>query len=234
MNFFNRFQGVFFNPQSTFKSLAERPVWIDVLVVVLIAFMIFAYLIAPYQQKDQIKIWENSTKLRERMGEENYQQRMETLKNPPKWQKIIGVVLAPIGLLVGLLISSLVILLMGRMGSLEGKYVQVFSALLHANLVDKILGNALKTFLISSKGSVVQTTTSLAMLFPNLDISSPAYIILGQFDFFQLWLFGILGFGLSAIFKIPMKRAVFISYLFWLIKSVLGVALWFISMSFVS
>jgi hypothetical protein len=38
-------------------------------------------------------------------------------------------------------------------------------------------------------------------------------------------MFGILGLGLSAVFKIETKKAMFISYGFWLIKSLLYIAL---------
>lgn len=233
MNIISRLQGVFVNPKETLTALSKKPYWLDALLIVLIAFTLFSYLAAPYQRQDSIKIWEDSTKLKERMGEEAYAMRIEQIKNPSQLQKILGIILAPIGLTIGLLISSLVIFFMGRIGSVEGKYVQVFSALVHANFIDKLLGNALRIFLIFGKKSVMQTTTSLAILFPTLDYTSKAYIILSQFDFFQLWLFGILGFGLSSIFKISLKRALFISYGFWLIKSLLNIAMWLISMRFV-
>jgi hypothetical protein len=233
MNLISRLQGVFFNPKQTFAALLKKPYWLDALLIVLIAFTLFSFLAAPYQRQDSIKIWENSTKLRESLGEETYKARIEQIKNPSQLQKVLGVILAPIGLTIGLLISSLVIFFMGRIGSLEGKYVQVFSALVHVNFIDKLLGNALRLLLIYGKNSVMQTTTSLAILFPTLDYTSKAYVILSQFDFFQLWLFGILGFGLSSIFKISLRRALFISYGFWLIKSLLNIGMWLISMRFV-
>jgi hypothetical protein len=233
MHLISRIQGIFFTPKQTFTALSKKPHWLDALLIVLIAYTLFSYLAAPYQRQDSIQVWENSTKLKERLGEDSYKERIEQIKNPSQLQKILGLVLAPIGLTIGLLISSLVILFMGRIGSLEGKYVQVFSALVHANFIDKLLGNALRIFLIFGKKSIMQTTTSLAILFPTLDYTSKAYIILSQFDFFQLWLFGILGLGLSAIFKISLKRALLISYGFWLIKSLLNVAMLLISMRFV-
>jgi hypothetical protein len=95
----------------------------------------------------------------------------------------------------------------------------VFSAYLHANFIDKILGNALRLVLILSRKSVVQTTTSLALFFPRLEVTSAGFVILSHVDFFQLWLFGILSYGLSHIFKIEIKKALFLSYGFWLIKS---------------
>jgi hypothetical protein len=57
------------------------------------------------------------------------------------------------------------------------------------------------------------------MFFPRLEIMSPAYVVLTQVDFFQLWVFGILGFALAEIFKIELKKALLLSYSFWLVRS---------------
>jgi hypothetical protein len=48
---------------------------------------------------------------------------------------------------------------------------------------------------------------------------SPAYVVLTQVDFFQLWVFGILGFALAEIFHIELKKALFLSFSFWFIRS---------------
>jgi len=48
MNLFQRLAGTFFSPQPTFKALAERPKWLDALVVLLVLFAVFSYLTAPY------------------------------------------------------------------------------------------------------------------------------------------------------------------------------------------
>lgn len=231
MNFVNRFQGVFFNPQQTFKALSEKPVWKDGLIILLVAAAIFAYLIAPYSHKDNVQFFENSVKLKERMGEERFNAELEKMRNAPRNRILMRSVLpAPITLAVGFLISSLVILVMGRLTSTEGKYVQVFSCYLYANFIDKILGNALRLLLILSRKSVMQTTTSLSLLFPRLEVTSPTYIVLSQVDFFQLWLFGIFGFALSYIFKIDFRKALFISYGFWVIKSILYIVMGLIAL----
>jgi hypothetical protein len=67
--------------------------------------------------------------------------------------------------------------------------------------------------------------TSPAMFFPQLEPTSVAYTLLNQFDFFQLWMFGILALGLTHIFKIELRRALFISYLFWFLKSLLNLGI---------
>lgn len=231
MNFFARLQGVFFTPQLTLKAISEKPIWLDALIILLIVSALFTYITTPYSSKDQAEILKNSIKLQERMGEERFKQRIEQLENPSKSLVFLSsFLLSPITFLIGFLISSLIILVIGRFSSTEGNFVQVFSAYLYVNFIDKILGNALRLILILSRKSVMQTTTSLALLFPRLETTSFSFIVLSQIDFFQLWLFGILGYGLSHIFKIDIKKALFISYSFWLLKSLFNIALFSLSM----
>lgn len=230
MTFFSRFFGVFFNPKDTFKALSEKPVWVDMLILLLLLVAVYAALIAPYIPQDQIKLLQSDAKGRERMGEEAYNRQMEFWKDPPPFVTITSIIMQPVSLLIGVLIQSLIILGMGRLASTEGKYIQVFSSFIHANAINLILGNALRVFLISSRGSVFQTTTSLALFFPRLEIKSSAYVVLTQVDFFQIWVFGILGFALSEIFKIDLKKALFLSYGFWFIRSLFYIAIGLVSM----
>ena len=53
--------------------------------------------------------------------------------------------------LIGLLFSSLIIIILGRFVSSQGKYVQIVSAVVHASFVDKLLGNAVRFLLISAQ-----------------------------------------------------------------------------------
>jgi hypothetical protein len=233
MNFFNRFIGVISSPQETFKTLSEKPVWIDALIVILIAIVLFTHLTMPYTLKDTAQLMENNIKLKERLGDEGFEQTMERIRNPSKGSIAVRVfVLTPLTQVIAFLIASLILLVFGRLTATEGKYIQVLSAYIYANLIDKILGNALRLFLILSRKSVFQTSTSLALFFPHMEVTSLSYAMLSQVDFFQLWLFGVLSFGLSYIFKIELKKALFISYGFWLLKSAFNVAIFLVSMSF--
>jgi hypothetical protein len=233
MKFFNEFFGVFLNPKQTFKVLAEKPRWVEALVLLLIAWALFAYFTAPYSQKDSIKILEENIRMRERMGEEQYTTMMDRLKNPPPYASILRpFVMAPVSLTVGLLFSSLIMFGLGRLMSTEGKYMLVFSGFLYANFIDKILGNAVRFLLILSKKTIIETSTGLALFFPRMEITSTAYIILAQIDLFQLWMFGIFSYALASIFKIELKKALVISYGFWLLKAVFYIAMGLIGASF--
>jgi hypothetical protein len=224
MTFFNRFQGVFFSPKDTLKAISEKPVWLDALIVILVILTIFLAIISPYLQKDQVQVLKSNVELQERLGEERYQQQLKLLES--KIYRLILFVIVPTVFTVGLFfLQALILLAMSRMFSTEGNYKQILSVYLHANFIDKIFGNAVRMVLILTRKSVMQTTTTLAIFFPRLEVTSTSFMILSQVDFFQLWLFGILSYGLSSIFKIDTKKALIISYGFWFLKTLFNIGL---------
>lgn len=224
MDFFSRLIGTFFDPGKTFRASTEKPVWVDALILVLILIVVFHYLVYPLTQKDSLKLLEdNAAKFKEKWGEERYNAALQRAK---AGSRILSAgVIMPVYYLIGFLLSSLIVLGMGRLISVQGSYLQVFSLMLHANFVDKLLGNAVRLFLILTRKSVMQTSTGLSIFFPNLETTSTAYLVLSQVDFFQLWMFGIFGLGLSYAFKIEAKKGLFLSYLFWVIKYLLTIGL---------
>ena len=224
MSFGGRLVGTFFDPGPTFKAIAVRPIWVDVLIVLLILISLYTYLIFPFGQRDSLRSFEdNAAKLKAKWGESQYASALERLKGQDR--SLAAFLVTPLTSLIGFLFSGLIVFGMGRLVSTQGSYLQVFSSLLHANLVDKLLGNGLRLFLISGRKSVVQTSTGLPVLFPKLDAMSTAYSLLGQVDLFQIWTFCLFGIGLAAAFKISLKKGLVISFTFWLLKSGLTVAL---------
>jgi hypothetical protein len=233
MNLFKRIEGVFFNPRPVFDGLAAKPAWVDTLVVVLVALIAFNLVVAPYMQKDQLRLMKDNSVLKERVGAERYDKMIQNMENPSDRSRIIQTfVTTPLFYLIPLLLQALILLILGRFLSPQGTYVQVLSALLHASLVDKLFGNAVRMVLALTRKSLMQTSTSLALLFPKMEVTSTSYIMLSQVDFFQLWLFGILAFGLAAVFKIELKKALFFSYGVWFLKALVNVGIAMIGMSF--
>jgi hypothetical protein len=141
-------------------------------------------------------------------------------------------VTTPLFYLAAILLQALLLLILGRFMSTQGTYVQVLAALVHASLIDKVLGNAVRLVLALTRQSLMQTSTSLALLFPKMEVTSTSYIMLTQIDFFQLWMFGILAIGLAAIFKITPKKALVLSYGLWFLKALVNIGIGLIGMSF--
>ena len=233
MSLIKRLEGVFFDPKAVFPRLAERPVWIDALVVVLVALIAFNLVIAPYLQKDNLALTKDNTALKERLGEDAYAKRLAQMENPSTAMRIVQTFVAtPLFFLAGLLLQCLLLLVLGRLFSTQGTYVQVLSVLVHASIIDKLLGNAVRLALALTRGSVMQTSTGLALLFPRLEVTSDLYIILAQVDLFQLWLFGVLAFGLAAVFKVSLRKALILSYGIWFLKALITVLIGLLFMSF--
>ena len=233
MSLIKRLEGVFFDPKTVFPQLAEKPVWIDALVVVLVALIAFNFVIAPYQQKDNLALMKDNAALKERMGEDTYAKMIAQSENPSTVRRILWTfVTPPLAFIAGLLFQCLLLLVLGRLFSTQGTYVQVLAALVHASFIDKLLGNAVRLALALTRGSVMQTSTGLALLFPRLEITSTFYILLAQVDLFQLWYFGVLAFGLAAVFKVSLRKALVLSYGMWLAKALFNAGFGILMMSF--
>lgn len=220
MSFFRRFFGTFLEPAKTFQSLVNRPVWVDTLVVILIAYAVFSYIVFPFGQKDSLRmLQDNAVKFTEKYGAEQYAAAVNRIQNSNR--VLASCVINPSTLLIGFLFSSLLALGLGKTVSTHGHYLQVFSSLVHANFVDKVLGNGVRLGLIFGRGSTLQTSTGLPIFFPRLAATSTAYAALNQVDFFQLWMFGLFGMGLASAFKVSIRKGLAIATTLWLLKSLL-------------
>lgn len=209
MNFFSRFFGIHFRPKKTCQFLEKKPLWIDTLIVLLIVILAFTYILIPYTHM------------------------LDELDNPTLMTILPWAVLWTHLYVLGFLVSSLVLLILSRVVSKGGNYSRVFSVYIHANLIDKILGNSARLFLLFSNKSVFKASTSIAFFFPDLDVHSLGYAAAIQVDIFQLWLFAVLGIGLTAIFKMDIKRALFVAYGFWFLKALLNIALIMLKVGFI-
>jgi hypothetical protein len=47
MSFIKRLEGIFFSPKNVFQALAEKPVWVDALIVLLILLAVLYFLVTP-------------------------------------------------------------------------------------------------------------------------------------------------------------------------------------------
>lgn len=209
MNFFSRLFGIYFKPNKTCRFLAKNPVWIDTLIVCLVVILAFTYVLVPHTRM------------------------LKEITNPTRMAILLRAVLWTHFHLLEFLVSSLVLLVFSRLVSRGGNYSQVFSVYIHAHLIDKILGNAVRLFLLFNNKSVFRATTSLAVFFPNLDVHSLGYAAAIQFDFIQLWLFAVLSLGLAAIFKMRITKALLVAYGYWFLKALLNIVLIMLGVGFI-
>jgi hypothetical protein len=226
MKFGNRIFGIFFSPGQTTKALSEKPVWIDALIVILIAVALFSYFTLPFQSQDSYEMMRDNLRMKERLGEERFNQYLENVQNPKQSSIIFrSFVIVPISLLIFFLIQSLIVFGISRFVSTEGKYQQVLSVFMHGRMIDVVLGGGLQLFLVLTKKSFMDITMSPALFFPQLEVTSIPFAVLSQFNFFQIWAFAVIGLGLSHVLKIDVKKGLFLSYGFWLLKCLFHIGL---------
>jgi hypothetical protein len=234
MTFIERLTGVFASPRRTFSAVAEKPVWGDVLIVILIALAVYATVVAPYAQHEQVQMLKDSAKLKERMGQERFNQYIADQEKPATpWKMVQTAGGAPLIFVLSMLVQAAALMVLGRFVSTQGTFKQVFASLIHANLIYALAGNGVRMILSLMRRSVMQVSTGLPLLFPKMEVTSTPYLILAQVDFFQLWVFGVLAFGLAAAFKIDLKKALVLSYAVWFLKAVANVGLALFGMSFI-
>lgn len=234
MDLFKRLKGVFSSPKQTLTALAEKPVWVDVLIVILVALAVYSLIIAPYAKHDQVQMFKDSVKFKERMGEERFNQYIQNLEAPATtWRVIQTIGGAPVLFILAMLLQGLMLMILGRFASTQGTFKQLFSSLVHANLIYALLGNGVRLILTLTRKSAMQVSTGLALFFPKMEITSTTYIVLSQFDFFQIWVFGVLAFGLAAIFKINIRKALFLSYTVWFLKALFNIGFTLFGLSFI-
>lgn len=232
MNIFERFQGVFTSPKRTLEGVAAKPVWVDAFIIILIVLAVYTYLVSPITNKESLAMVQNSAKLQERMGKERFDKYVEAMSNPSPTRRLItSFAVTPLTSAAFLLIQALFLLIFGRMTATAGTFREVLAVYFNASFIDKVLGRAVILLINLSRKSVFQTTTSVALLFPKMAWGSVPYVILAQLDFFQLWMFGVLAYGLAAVFKVELKKALIISYSFFAVKALINVILFLLSRS---
>ncbi|MBN2200130.1 MAG: YIP1 family protein [Candidatus Aminicenantes bacterium] len=218
MNLPSRIQGVFFEPRTTLRAVAAKPVWTDVLAVTLIALAVYTIFIMPYASREAFSHYQAQ-------GQE-----APDLSRMPKWLLVIPVLIGLFSMTAVVFFSSGVVYLMGRLFSPHGEFKAVLAVYLHAGLVDALLGNAVRLAVALTKKSAL-VVTGPAMFFPEIPPRSFLFLALGSFDFFRLWAFGILACGLAAVFKVEMKKAFLIAFLSWLALASISVGLGGLSMA---
>ncbi len=224
MSFLGRLFGVFFTPAKTFRSLAERPVWLDALAVVLATGAAFSYLAFPFVQQDRLRTFEDSSAgFIEKHGEHQYEDAVARIKD--KSRALEAFILKPMIALTGLLLVSLIALGVGRALTHGGHFLQVFSCFLHAAFVVALPGNAVRLALITARRSALQASTGLSALFPDLPAGSTAHAALSRVDLFSFWMYGLFGLGLASAFKLSTGKGLTIGYSLWLLRGLAGFTL---------
>lgn len=216
--------GVISNPGRTIAEAMSKKKWISAFILILVVTSIATYMTYPVTKSEQAKFIRNS-ELANRMSEEQ----LENLDKFTPTQRLIGTLSPiPITALV-LLVAAFFVYLFFKIGGSEGTYANFFSGVVHASVIDMVLGGILKSGLILSKKSIM-VSTGLGLFAPTSDFRSLSYLFLSQFDFFTIWYLLALAFGIALFAKIKTSKSVWITLAYFVFKAIVVVSFSYFTM----
>ena len=216
--FFNDLIGVISSPAQTIGKAMEKKRWQAVLVLILLLTAIVTFLTYPITKVEQAKFIRDSE-----MADKLSEEQLANLDKFTPTQRLTGSMFSLVfaGLLI--VVAAFFVYLFFKVAGSEGNYVHYFSGVVHASILDMVLGGILKSSLILMKKTML-VHTGLTMFFPALDFRSLPFIVLSQFDFFSIWYLVALAMGIAVFAKLSPQKSFFIAFLYFLFKSLVFVS----------
>jgi hypothetical protein len=196
--FFAAIPGVLFSPRSFFDRLRERPRWLVPFLVAAVVMVGANLLMAPYLEDLQEDMFARSNRpelaeARARQGDRG----------------LLGKVMSGVGtaawILAGAAAWAGAFLLAGTVLGGESAFKKMLAVSSHCLMIDA-LAALVRTGLAAIKGSAM-VTTSLAVLWPNQDVLSVGYALLGRVDVFIFWWVIAASAGVAAMSGLSARKA---------------------------
>jgi hypothetical protein len=204
---------IFVDPAKVFRRIDAGLQWWKAFIVVAVIIVAMSWINMPVQRQVVM--------LNERgISEEQLE---ATLQQMEKFG-FIGLIIAPIAILVvWLIVAALVNVVVGLVSG-RSSFKKCLSILGFTGLIG-LLEQIIQTVIIHAKGVTsiessadVKAPLGLAALFPESE--GFARILMDSLSIFQIWYLIVLTFGISLVFKIDKKKAIFPTILVWLISIV--------------
>jgi len=225
--FASDFFGVIGNPGPTIARVMDKKRWQAALVLVLLVSAIVTFITFPVSKVEQAKLIRDS-----QMAEKLSEEQLASLDKFTPTQRFMGSLYALVFSGLTIVIGAFFIYLFFKVAGSEGNYVNYFSGVAHASILDMFLGGILKGALILLKKTLI-VHTGLTMLFPGLDFRSLGFIVLSQFDFFSIWYLAALALGIAVYAKISLKKSISVMVAYFLFKSLVFIAFSYLAMKLV-
>ena len=221
---------IFTGPEKLFASLAQRPRWLDVFLVLAVLTIANGQVIHPLLQQVQIDNIRNNERLSPEQANQQIQ-RMEEL--PEAAGRGISAFFTIFGLVFWLVVAGAALLFGGNilLGG-EARFKQIVAIVAHASWIS-VAKMVVTTPLMLSKGSA-SVSTSLAVLLPAERWFTPTGVILGAVDLFNIWTIVLLGMGLAAVYGFSKAKSTWLVVSLYVAMTLLFAGLAFLVGSLVS
>jgi hypothetical protein len=225
--FISDFWGVIGNPAAAIARVMDKKRWQAALALILLVTAVVTFITFPVTKVEQAKFIRDSE-----MADKLSEEQLANLDKFTPTQRVTGSLFALVFSGLTVVVAAFFVYLFFKVAGCEGNYVNYFSGVAHASILDMFLGGALKGALILLKKTMM-VHTGLTMFFPGLDFRSLPFIVLAQFDFFSIWYLAALALGIAVYAKIGLKKSISITVAYFLFKSLVFVAFSYLTMKLV-
>jgi hypothetical protein len=218
IDFYHNLLGVIRSPGKTISQVMEKKTWVAVFLLILTVSSIATYVIYPITKVEQAKLLRNS-EFAARMSEEQ----LENIDKFTPAQRMAGALFPlPITALT-MVVAAFFIYMFFKIGGAEGSYMNFFSGVVHASVIDMVLAGIVKSLLILSQKSLL-VSTSLSLFSSTASFRSFSYLLLSQFDLFSIWYLSALAIGIAQYTGISARKSFGIAAGYFLFKGTVVVA----------
>ena len=221
MNIMNKIINIFVSPKEAFEAINEKPTWFVPFIIMTVFILFMMFMTMDAQLNDQLKALQSRD-----LTEQQMEAAQSGIQGPFRY---IGLVAAPIGMIiVNLILAGIVLLASNLMISGESvSYKKIFSLLMWSGLVG-IISVLITTFLAIQKGTMTGVSMDLSILLPAVPAGESKtwlYYLLARFDLFVFWQMILWVIGLSVMYKTTINKAMKPVITLWLIWVVAAVGL---------
>lgn len=210
LSLFQRILNTFINPTKVMEDINIKP---TILVPMLIIVVVFTLLnVARFQLLKEFTIKQLEIGMAQNPNASGLSEVPENLIMPSVYTGLIAASIAPlfIMLIKGLFAHGITRLFDGK-----GKMKQTFSVITFALFI-VLLGEVIRAIIGLLVGNYM-VTTSLAAAIPNLEVNTPLFSLLAQFDIFSIWYLIVSTIGISIAHKISKGKAAVAVFVPWAI-----------------
>ncbi|MCY3762124.1 MAG: YIP1 family protein [Gemmatimonadetes bacterium] len=204
---------VFHAPRETFESVAASRTAIDwVAPAAVSAVVAFAAAVAVMP----LAMEEGAKAIQEQMqGQELSDEQREMMEKMAGPGQAIGLVMAPVGSFVVLVISALLLLGAAKIAGADIGYSGMLTVSAYSSLVQALKGIVVTPLMLSKKS--LEVHTGLGLLLPAEMMNSFAGRFLAGIEIFSLWQVVIVAVGVSALGNVDTRKALVPVLVLWLI-----------------
>jgi len=221
MDVLSRIIGVFASPKETFTDVDRRPTWLVPFIIVAVAAIIMQVLLHDIGIQDQMARMEASGRLTAEQLE-TQQARMSGTAG------YIGLVFAPIGMLVVYAVLAGLLLFSGNTAAGGSSTFKKMFALVNWSSLIGLVSMAVTAAVILSKGTTIGATISPAAFLQAPTAGTPPTVLfrlLSKLDPFTIWQLGLWVVGISVMYKFTVKKSMIVVGSLWAVWIVISVAL---------